>query len=142
MDLFGKKKAADEKTTLFIFCNPHNPSGRVWKEDELKKLAGICERQNLWIISDEIHCDLLRMDQRHIPMGKIMPEYRRLITCMAASKTFNLAGLVGSYHIIYDPYLRDRIKAKGSKPHYNDMNVLSMHALIGAYRPEGHQWGG
>ena len=58
----------------------------------------------------------------------------------APSKTFNLAGLVGSYHIIYNPTLRDRIVAKSSKCHYNDMNVLSMHALIGAYRPEGHEW--
>ena len=58
----------------------------------------------------------------------------------APTKTFNLAGLVNSYHIIYSKYLRDRVVAKGSKSHYNEMNVLSMHALIGAYRPEGHEW--
>ena len=65
---------------------------------------------------------------------------RRPWRCTGPSKTFNLAGLVGSYHIIYNPTLRDRIVAKSSKCHYNDMNVLSMHALIGAYRPEGHEW--
>ena len=86
-----EKRAADEKTTLFIFCNPHNPSGRVWKEEELRRLAEICEKYGLWVISDEIHCDLLRLGQHHIPMGTIMPEYKRLITFMAASKTFNLA---------------------------------------------------
>ncbi len=62
------------------------------------------------------------------------------VALYAPSKTFNLAGLVGSYHIIYNPYLRDRVRAKSSKPHYNDMNVLSMHALIGAYKPEGYEW--
>lgn len=130
-----EKKAADEKTTLFIFCNPHNPSGRVWKEDELKKLAGICERQNLWIISDEIHCDLLRMDQRHIPMGKIMPEYRRLITCMAASKTFNLAGMMISNVMIRD----DHMRAVWLDKHYNFDNPLSIAAVQAAYE-KGDEW--
>ena len=64
----------------------------------------------------------------------------RVIAMYAPSKTFNLAGLVGSYHIIYNKYLRDRVRAKSSKPHYNEMNVLSMHALIGAYKPEGQEW--
>lgn len=130
-----EKKAADEKTTLFIFCNPHNPSGRVWKEEELKKLAGICERQNLWIISDEIHCDLLRMDQRHIPMGKIMPEYRRLITCMAASKTFNLAGMMISNVMIRD----DHMRAVWLDKHYNFDNPLSIAAVQAAYE-KGDEW--
>ena len=85
-----ERKAADEKTTLFIFCHPHNPSGRVWKEEELQKLAEIIKRHHLWVISDEIHCDLIRLDQKHIPLGKVMTNYQRLITAMAPSKTFNL----------------------------------------------------
>ncbi len=97
-----EKKAAEEKTTLFIFCHPHNPSGRIWREDELKKLAKIIERYHLWVISDEIHCDLIRLHQKHIPMGKIMPDYQRLITAMAPSKTFNLAGMMISNLIIRD----------------------------------------
>jgi cystathionine beta-lyase len=64
----------------------------------------------------------------------------RTVALYAPSKTFNLAGLIGSYHIIYNKYLRDRVVAKSSKPHYNHMNVLSMHALIGAYKPEGYEW--
>ena len=64
----------------------------------------------------------------------------RTVALYAPSKTFNLAGLVGSYHIIYNKYLRDRIQAKGSKSHYNEMNLLSMHALLGAYQPEGYEW--
>ena len=64
----------------------------------------------------------------------------RTVAMYAPSKTFNLAGLVGSYHIIYNKHLRDRVRAKSSKPHYNEMNVFSMHALIGAYKPEGYEW--
>ena len=65
---------------------------------------------------------------------------RRTVALYAPSKTFNLAGLVGSYHIIYDPALRDRVRSRAAKSHYNAMNVLSMHALVGAYTPEGEQW--
>ena len=72
-DLAGK--AADEKTALFILCNPHNPSGRVWSENELRRMAEIIENNHMWVISDEIHCDLLRRNQKHIPLGKVMPDY-------------------------------------------------------------------
>ena len=130
-----EKRAADEKTTLFIFCNPHNPSGRVWKEEELRRLAEICEKYGLWVISDEIHCDLLRLGQHHIPMGKIMPEYKRLITCMAASKTFNLAGMMISNILIRDEELR----AVWLDRHYNFDNPLSIAAVQAAYE-KGEPW--
>lgn len=130
-----EKKAADEKTTLFIFCNPHNPSGRVWKEDELKRLADICERNGLWVISDEIHCDLLRLGEHHIPMGKIMPAYKRLITCMAASKTFNLAGMMISNVMIRD----EEMRAVWLEHHYNFDNPLSIAAVQAAYG-KGDEW--
>ncbi|MDD3137514.1 MAG: PatB family C-S lyase [Lachnospiraceae bacterium] len=130
-----EKKAADEKTTLFIFCNPHNPSGRVWKEEELKKLAGIIEKYNLWVISDEIHCDLIRLNQKHIPLGKIMPDYERLITAMAPSKTFNLAGLMISNIIIRDKKLKEVWLSR----HYNFDNPLSIAAAQAAYE-KGNEW--
>lgn len=130
-----EQKAADEKTTLFIFCNPHNPSGRVWKEDELKKLAKIVEKHKLWVISDEIHCDLLRLDQKHIPLGKVMPDYKRLITCMAPSKTFNLAGLMISNIIIRDEGLKEIWLGR----HYNFDNPLSIAATQAAYE-KGEIW--
>lgn len=130
-----EKKAADEKTTLLIFCNPHNPSGRVWKEEELEKVAKIVEKHQLWVISDEIHCDLLRMGQHHTPLGKVMPDYKRLITCMAPSKTFNLAGMMISNVIIRDEDMRkiwlDR--------HYNFDNPLSIAAAQAAYE-KGDEW--
>ncbi len=130
-----ERKAADAKTTLFILCNPHNPSGRVWREEELKKLAAIIEKYNLWTISDEIHCDLLRLDQKHIPMGKIMPSYRRLITAMAPSKTFNMAGLMISNILIRDEGLRNIWLDR----HYNFDNPLSVAAAQAAYE-KGSAW--
>lgn len=130
-----EKKAADEKTKLFIFCNPHNPSGRVWKEVELKKLAEIIKKYNLWVISDEIHCDLIRLNQKHIPLGKIMPDYERLITAMAPSKTFNLAGLMISNIIIRNENLREVWLSR----HYNFDNPLSIAAAQAAYE-KGNVW--
>lgn len=128
-------KAAEDKNTLLILCNPHNPSGRVWTEEELEKLAGIIEDNNLWVISDEIHCDLLRRSQKHIPLGKVMPEYERLITCMAPSKTFNLAGMMISNIIIRD----ERLRGIWLDRHYNFDNPLSIAAAQAAYE-KGESW--
>ena len=130
-----ERRCADPKTTLFIHCNPHNPSGRVWRPKELERLADILERHNMWVISDEIHCDLLRRGQTHTPLGKIMPDYGRLITCMAPSKTFNLAGLMLSNIIIRDPELR----AVWLERHYNFDNPLSIAAAQAAYE-KGEPW--
>lgn len=77
---------------LFILCHPHNPTGRVWSEEELRKMGDLCQRHDIWIISDEIHCDLLRKGQQHMPLAKLFPDNDRIITCTAPSKTFNLAG--------------------------------------------------
>lgn len=130
-----ERKAADPKTTLFIFCNPHNPTGRVWRQEELERIAAIMERHGLWVISDEIHCDLTRAHLSHIPMGKVMADYPRLITCMAPSKTFNMAGLMISNVLIRDEGLR----ATWLSRHYNFDNPLSIAAAQAAYE-EGEPW--
>ena len=135
-----EKKIVENGVKLFILSSPHNPAGRVWKRDELKAMLDICKKHGVYVISDEIHHDIVFGDNVHIPSATVGDYDKILVTLTAATKTFNLAGLVGSYHIIYNPYLRDRVRAKSSKPHYNDMNVLSMHALIGAYKPEGYEW--
>lgn len=130
-----ERKAADDKTTLFILCNPHNPTGRVWKEDDLKKIGRIIEKHQLWVITDEIHCDLIRLNQVHIPLGKIMPDYKKLITCMAPSKTFNIAGLMLSHIIIREESLREIWLNR----HYNFDNPLSIAAAQAAYE-SGEIW--
>ena len=130
-----EEKASDPKTPLLILCNPHNPSGRVWTGEELQKIAEIAEKNQLWVISDEIHCDLLRTNQQHIPLGKIMPDYPRLVTCMAPSKTFNMAGLMISNIMIRD----ERLRHVWLSRHYNFDNPLSIAAAQAAYE-KGEPW--
>lgn len=126
-----ERKAANPQTKLVIWCNPHNPTGRVWTAEELTKIAQIVEKYNLWIVSDEIHCDLLRNGKQHIPMGKIMKDYPKLITCMSASKTFNMAGFMFSNIIIRDPLMRTIYKKRDKTA--NMINPLSLVAHEAAY---------
>lgn len=136
-----ERKIVDEKISATIMCNPHNPTGRVWTKDELKKAVDIFEKHNVKIVSDEIWSDILVNGSVQTPTQQVSPyAHENTVALYAPSKTFNLAGLVGSYHIIYNEYLRNRILKESSLPHYNDMNVLSMHALIGAYSKTGNEW--
>lgn len=124
-----------------VFCSPHNPCGRVWERWEIEKAMEVYRANDCVVISDEIWSDIILEGNQHIPTQSVSEDARnRTIALYAPSKTFNLAGLIGSYHIIYNPYLRDRVRAQSEKCHYNSMNVLSMHALIGAYKPEGCEW--
>ena len=124
-----------------IFCSPHNPCGRVWERWEIERAMEVYRANDVTVISDEIWSDILLNGHRHIPTQSVSEDARqRTVALYAPSKTFNLAGLVGSYHIIYNKALRDRVLARSEKPHYNDMNVLSLHALLGAYTSEGRQW--
>lgn len=135
------KKLKENHIHAAVFCSPHNPCGRVWEQWEIEKAMEIYKNNDCVVISDEIWSDIILNGNKHIPTQSVSEDARnRTIAVYAPSKTFNLAGLVGSYHIIYSKYLRDRVNANGSKSHYNSMNVLSMHALIGAYRQEGSQW--
>ena len=98
-------------------------------------------KHDVFVVSDEIWSDLILDGHRHIPTQSVSEDARsRTVAVYAPSKTFNLAGLVGSYHIIYNPWIRERVEKESSLSHYNSMNVLSMHALLGAYRPEGYEW--
>lgn len=124
-----------------VFCSPHNPTGRVWERWELEEMMALFAKYDVFVVSDEIWSDLTLPGYQHIPTQSVSDDARqRTMALYAPSKTFNLAGLVGSYHIIYNDWLRDRIVKESSLCHYNDMNVLSMHALIGAYRQEGKLW--
>ncbi|AFU71808.1 aspartate aminotransferase [Bifidobacterium asteroides DSM 20089] len=135
------RKLKENNIHVAVFCSPHNPCGRVWEKWEIEKAMEVYKENDCVVISDEIWSDLILSGHKHIPTQSVSEDARnRTAAFYAPSKTFNLAGLVGSYHIIYNKYLRDRIVAKGSKAHYNDMNVLSMHALIGAYKPQGQEW--
>ena len=135
------KKIKEHKIHFAVFCSPHNPTGRVWEREEIEKAMEVYARNNCVVISDEIWSDLILAGHKHIPTQTVSEDAKmRTIAIYAPSKTFNLAGLIGSYHIIYNEYFRDRVRKQSALSHYNSMNVLSQHALIGAYRPEGHVW--
>ena len=136
-----ERKIAENDIRAAVFCNPHNPCGRVWTREEIRKAMDIFEKYGVWVVSDEIWSDLLLDEHRHTPAQSVS-DYAQSHTAAfyAPSKTFNLAGLVGSYHIIYDDMLRKRQAKEASLSVYNAMNVLSMHALIGAYSAEGEAW--
>ena len=124
-----------------VFCSPHNPCGRVWERWEIEKAMELYKKHDVFVVSDEIWSDLILEEHKHIPTQSVSEDARnRTVAMYAPSKTFNLAGLVGSYHIIYNSWLRERVLKESSLSHYNEMNVLSMHALIGAYKPEGYEW--
>lgn len=136
-----EKKIREHHIHAAIFCSPHNPCGRVWERWEIERAMEIYQKYDVFVVSDEIWSDLILGEQKHIPTQSVSEDARyRTAAMYAPSKTFNLAGLVGSYHIIYNSWLRDRVEKESSLSHYNAMNVLSMYALIGAYGEEGHVW--
>ena len=136
-----EEKLRTQKIHAAVLCSPHNPTGRVWERWELERAMALFAKYDVYVVSDEIWADLVLAGHAHIPTQSVSPDARkRTVALYAPSKTFNLAGLVGSYHVVYDPWIRDRLARASSLSHYNSMNVLSMHALIGAYRPEGCEW--
>ncbi len=136
-----EKKIVENHIHAAIFCSPHNPTGRVWERGEVEQAMELYRRHDVTVISDEIWSDIILPGHTHVPTQSVSEDARnRTIAFYAPSKTFNLAGLVGSYHIIYNKTLRERMEKESSLCHYNSMNVLSMHALVGAYTPEGSEW--
>lgn len=135
-----EKKIEENHIHAAIFCSPHNPTGRVWERWEIEKAMEIYRKHDVYVISDEIWSDLITKG-RHIPTQTVSSDaQQRTVAMYAPSKTFNLAGLVGSYHVVHNRWLRERMLKESSLGHYNSMNLLSMYALIGAYSPEGREW--
>ena len=136
-----EKKIVENKIHAAIFCSPHNPTGRVWERWEVEKAMALYKKHDVFVISDEIWSDIILSGYKHIPTQSVSEDAKqRTVAMYAPSKTFNLAGLVGSYHIIYNKWLRERCTKESSLGHYNSMNVMSMYALIGAYGAEGNEW--
>lgn len=136
-----ERRLAQGNIHTAIFCSPHNPCGRVWERWELEQAMELFRRYDVYVISDEIWSDLILDGHRHIPTQSVSQDARnRTVAMYAPSKTFNLAGLVGSYSIVYNDWLRDRMEKEASLSHYNEMNVLSMYALMGGYSEAGQQW--
>ncbi len=135
------RKIKENHIHAAIFCSPHNPTGRVWEKWEIEKAMEIYKENQVYVISDEIWSDLILPGHKHIPTQSVSEDAAmRTVALYAPSKTFNLAGLIGAYHIIYNSWISDRMAKEASLCHYNEMNLLSMYALIGAYKPEGYEW--
>ncbi|MGM0126335.1 cystathione beta-lyase [Enterococcus sp. AZ194] len=136
-----EEKLKTQKIHATVFCSPHNPTGRVWEKWEIEKAMGLFKKYDVFVVSDEIWSDLILAGSKHIPTQMVSDDAKmRTVAVYSPSKTFNLAGLVGSYHIVYNQWIKDRMEKAGSLSHYNAMNVLSMHALLGAYKKEGYEW--
>ena len=134
------RKLKENNIHLAIFCSPHNPTGRVWERWEIEKAMEVFAANDCLVISDEIWSDIIMPGYRHVPTQSVSDDAReRTLAFYSPSKSFSLAGLVGSYHIVYNARLRVRLRRQSDMSHYNSPNVLSMHALIGAYR-EGAAW--
>ncbi|QPC83976.1 putative C-S lyase [Phototrophicus methaneseepsis] len=137
--------AITKQTSMLYFCNPHNPAGRIYSKEEIQQIADICERHNIIICSDEIHCDLLMDGNKHTPTASLSPEIsQRTITLMAPSKTFNLAGLQGSFAIIQNKAIRERFVAAASHMHAYGwggatLNIFAYEAALAAYQ-HGGEW--
>ena len=122
--------AQDENNVMMILCSPHNPVGRVWTEDELKRVGEICLANNVILVSDEIHFDLIRKDKKHQVLADLFPGEDRIITCTAPSKTFNMAGMQCSHIIISRPEYQ---KAWERERGHALLNPLSIAAVEAAY---------
>ena len=130
-----ESKVADPSVGMFFLCHPHNPTGRVWTETELREMATLCFDNDVLIVSDEIHCDLRRHGVPHIPLAKLFPDSDQIITAMSSSKTFNLAGLGLATVVIPN----DEIRAVWQERNAPTVNPVSVAAATGVYR-NGHQW--
>lgn len=136
-----EKKLKEHSIHAAVFCSPHNPCGRVWERWELERAMELFRKYDVKVVSDEIWSDIILSGNGHIPTQSVSEDAKmRTVALYAPSKTFNLAGMIGSYHIIYNSWIRDRVLKESSLCHYNSMNVLSMYALIGAYSKEGAEW--
>lgn len=136
-----EKKIVENKVKLFIQCSPHNPAGRVWKEEELARILEICKKHSVLVISDEIHQDIIMKGYKHIPSAIVANgKYAdNLITVSAASKTFNLAGLIHSNIIISNAELRKKYDDEIKKINQTEISILGMLATQVAYE-KGSEW--
>ena len=136
-----EKKIIENRIRAALFCSPHNPTGRVWERWEIEAVMELYRKHDVYVVSDEIWSDIILTGHKHTPTQSVSEDARmRTVAQYATTKTFSLAGLVGSYHVIYNDRLRDRVEKESSLSHYNNMNVLSMYAPMGGYSDEGAEW--
>ena len=135
-----ERRAADPKTPLLLLCNPHNPSGRVWTREELQRIGDICIKNNVIVVSDEIHCEIVHPGYKYIPFASISEEFQKhSVTCISPSKAFNIAGLQIANIIVENDEWRRRIDKAININEVCDVNPFGVIATIAAYN-EGGEW--
>lgn len=136
-----ERKLAHERARLMLLCNPHNPGGRVWTRDELTRVAELCHKYGVRVVSDEIHCELTLYDNEYVPFGSLPDELSHgSITCCSPSKAFNTAGLQIANIVCRDAEVRNRIDRAININEVCDVNPFGMIALQAAYSDEGYEW--
>ena len=135
-----EQKASDPKVKLLLLCNPHNPAGRVWTRQELTRIGEICLRNDVIVIADEIHCELVYPGHTYTPFASISEEFlMHSVTCTSPSKAFNLAGLQIANIISADEYMRMKIDKAININEVCDVNPFGVEALMAAYN-DGEEW--
>lgn len=136
-----ERKLAHERARLMLLCNPHNPGGRVWTRDELTRVAELCHKYGVRVVSDEIHCELTLYDNEYVPFGSLPDELSHgSITCCSPSKAFNTAGLQIANIVCRDAEVRNRIDRAININEVCDVNPFGVIALQAAYSDEGYEW--
>ena len=135
-----EEKLSDKQTTLFILCNPHNPTGVIWDRETLARIGTLCKKYHVTVISDEIHCDITDPGYDYVPFASVNDECKyNSITCIAPTKTFNLAGLQTSAVYVPDEYLFHKVWRALNTDEIAEPNVFAMTASIAAYE-HGEKW--
>ena len=135
-----EQKAADPNVKVLLLCNPHNPAGRVWTKQELTRIGDICIRNNVWVVADEIHCELVFPGHTYIPFASISQEFlMHSVTCTSPSKAFNLAGLQIANIISADTDIRTKIDKAINVNEVCDVNPFGVEALMAAYN-DSEEW--
>ena len=136
-----ERKISEDNVRVFLLCNPHNPAGRVWTREELTRMGEICLRHGVFVLSDEIHCELMMPGYHYTPFASISPEFaRNSAVCTSPSKNFNIAGLQIANITVADPILRTRINRAINIHETCDVSPFAIEALQAAYSEEGEEW--
>ena len=131
---------ADKQVSMMIFCNPHNPVGRLWNAEEIAMVGALCEKHGVTVLSDEIHCDITEPDEGYIPFASVNEVCRRIsVTCLAPTKAFNLAGLQTAAVFVPEPFLRHKMWRALNTDEVAEPNAFAADAAVAAFT-EGAEW--
>lgn len=134
-------KLRDPQTTLMIFCNPQNPSGNIWDKDTLTRIGELCKKFHVRVVADEIHCDITAPGKEYIPFASVSETNREIsVTCVAPTKTFNIAGIQTAAMVIPDPDLRHKMWRSVNTDEVGEGNCFAYEAVKAAYTPAGAKW--